>query len=85
MIARKSYKPRILDALSHSRAVCLPGPRQCGKSTLAHEIAGLSKAGYFDLDRLYIVYPGNHDFPLTYRIEAVPLEKGWKSAVEFMS
>jgi predicted AAA+ superfamily ATPase len=40
----------VQDALRRSRCVGLVGPRQCGKSTLAREIAGTDAAAYFDLE-----------------------------------
>lgn len=41
----------VRDALRRSRSVGLVGPRQCGKSTLAREIAKMdSAAAYFDLE-----------------------------------
>lgn len=39
----------VSDALRRSRCVGLVGPRQCGKSTLAREVAG-ADASYFDLE-----------------------------------
>ena len=50
MIDRKRYRDRVFKALSRSRAVCLLGPRQCGKSTLAREIANERPSHYFDLE-----------------------------------
>jgi predicted AAA+ superfamily ATPase len=48
---RKSLTSSILDGLRRSRCVGLVGPRQCGKSTLARDIARLeSEASYFDLE-----------------------------------
>ena len=38
------------DAIDRSPLVALLGPRQCGKTTLAHEVAG-TNATYFDLER----------------------------------
>ena len=50
-IQRKRLRASILDALRRSRSVGLVGPRQCGKSTLAREIARQEGASdYFDLE-----------------------------------
>lgn len=49
MIPRRSYQT-ILDALGRQAAVALIGPRQVGKTTLAHEIAEGSDALYLDLE-----------------------------------
>jgi uncharacterized protein len=50
-IERKSLKSDVLDALRRSRCVGLVGPRQCGKSTLAREIARAEgAAAYLDLE-----------------------------------
>jgi len=49
MIARRTYK-RVLKALGRQAAVALIGPRQVGKTTLAHEVAGGSNALYLDLE-----------------------------------
>jgi len=38
------------DAMDRSPLIALLGPRQCGKTTLAHEVAG-TNATYFDLER----------------------------------
>ncbi len=46
-------RPQLLDrlrvGLRASPAVALLGPRQCGKTTLARQLAGTSKSTYFDL------------------------------------
>ncbi len=48
---QRNIKPLIVEALSDTRAVCLLGARQVGKSTLAKEIAsGEHPASYFTLD-----------------------------------
>lgn len=50
-IRREQLRTNILDALRRSRSVGLVGPRQCGKSTLAREIAQQEEAtDYFDLE-----------------------------------
>lgn len=51
MIGRRSLLESVNSALSRSRSVGLSGPRQCGKSTLARELARKKKAAaYFDLE-----------------------------------
>src|SRR5277367_4352052 len=42
--------PKVKDALENQAAVALVGPRQVGKTTLAHEIAGIMPALYLDLE-----------------------------------
>jgi len=46
-------RPRVLDqlqrALKRSPVVALLGPRQCGKTTLAHQLAG-AESQFFDLE-----------------------------------
>ena len=42
--------PQLLDALDHSPAVALLGPRQTGKTTLALEVAHARSAVYLDLE-----------------------------------
>ena len=49
MIKRLLY-PRLADALAHSPAVALLGPRQVGKTTLALEIGQQRNALYLDLE-----------------------------------
>jgi len=49
MISRIIY-PQLLDAVAHSPAVALLGPRQVGKTTLALEIGQSHNALYLDLD-----------------------------------
>lgn len=49
MIRRRAYQT-VLDALGRQAAVALIGPRQAGKTTLAHEIAEKSDAVYLDLE-----------------------------------
>ncbi len=56
MLIRNRYLDEIQRALSHFPVLALLGPRQCGKTTLAREIAktripeNLSKLNYFDLE-----------------------------------
>lgn len=47
---KRSLTPQLLDALDHSPAVVLLGPRQSGKTTLALEIARERDAIYLDLE-----------------------------------
>lgn len=49
MIAR-SLTPALVEALAERPAVCLLGPRQVGKTTLALEVASRSDALYLDLE-----------------------------------
>jgi uncharacterized protein len=49
MIHRRVHQS-VLDALARQAAVALIGPRQVGKTTLAHEIARASDALYLDLE-----------------------------------
>lgn len=50
-VIRKRLELSVLDALRRSRCVGLVGPRQCGKSTLARDIAQKESASaYFDLE-----------------------------------
>jgi predicted AAA+ superfamily ATPase len=49
MIARR-IESRVRDRLGHLPAVALLGPRQCGKTTLAHAIAADRKSVYLDLE-----------------------------------
>lgn len=46
----RSLAPQLQDALDHSPAVALLGPRQSGKTTLALEIARMRPAIYLDLE-----------------------------------
>lgn len=47
---KRALAARLLDALDHSPAVALLGPRQAGKTTLALEIARERAAVYLDLE-----------------------------------
>jgi len=53
MIGAFIQRPRVLDelqrALKRSPVVALLGPRQCGKTTLAHQVAG-ADSQFFDLE-----------------------------------
>ena len=50
MLKRDRYKAQILNALKHSRITTILGPRQCGKTTLAKEIAGQSDSHFLDME-----------------------------------
>jgi len=50
MLKRPQLLDRLRAALRTSPAVALLGPRQCGKTTLARQLAGSSKSTYFDLE-----------------------------------
>lgn len=50
MIARASVRDSILRGLERSPGVALLGPRQCGKTTLAREVAREKGARIFDLE-----------------------------------
>ncbi|MGH8623378.1 MAG: ATP-binding protein, partial [Burkholderiales bacterium] len=50
MIARTALASRIRAALARSRVVALVGPRQSGKTTLAHALARAGRTSYFDLE-----------------------------------
>ena len=50
MIPRTELVSRIRAALGRSRIVALVGPRQCGKTTLAHALERAGRTTYFDLE-----------------------------------
>ncbi len=50
MINRPELLRRVRVALRRSRVVALIGPRQCGKTTLARELAEADSPNYFDLE-----------------------------------
>jgi predicted AAA+ superfamily ATPase len=50
MIAREVYLQLVRVALTRNPAVALIGPRQCGKTTLARQLATPYTSGYFDLE-----------------------------------
>jgi len=50
MIKRQQLLARLRAGLKASPAVALLGPRQCGKTTLARQLADTSKSTYFDLE-----------------------------------
>ncbi len=47
---RSQLLTSLREGLKRSPAVALLGPRQCGKTTLARQLAGESKSTYFDLE-----------------------------------
>ncbi len=50
MIKRSHYHGLVTTALKRSPVVAMLGPRQCGKTTLARQVAALSTGDYFDLE-----------------------------------
>lgn len=50
MLKRTQLQGALRTALRRGPAVALLGPRQCGKTTLARQLAGQSKSSYFDLE-----------------------------------
>ena len=50
MLKRLQLLSRLRAGLKTSPAVALLGPRQCGKTTLARQLAGSPKSNYFDLE-----------------------------------
>lgn len=51
LVPRNAYVAEIERALKRSPVVALLGPRQCGKSTLARQIASAREAAYYDLEK----------------------------------
>ncbi len=50
MIKRENLVHEARAALKRSRAVALIGPRQCGKTTLARQLASVDSPNYLDLE-----------------------------------
>ncbi len=50
MIARKRHKNEVLTGLGEFPVTAILGPRQCGKTTLAREVAGERGGAWFDLE-----------------------------------
>jgi hypothetical protein len=50
MIQRQDLHNRVRQAIRRNPGVALYGPRQCGKTTLARQIAETGRAEYFDLE-----------------------------------
>jgi predicted AAA+ superfamily ATPase len=50
MIQRQELNKRVGQAIRRNPVVALYGPRQCGKTTLARQVAGAGTAEYFDLE-----------------------------------
>ena len=48
-IERAGYRAQVLESLGRFRITALLGPRQCGKTTLARQLA-VSPEAYFDLE-----------------------------------
>ncbi len=51
MIHRLAYLERLDRALKRNPVVALLGPRQCGKTTLAHQLVSNRTASFFDLEK----------------------------------
>jgi uncharacterized protein len=52
MIQRDNYLNRLITAVGRSPVTALLGPRQCGKTTLARQLAGQQPSTFFDLESL---------------------------------
>jgi len=50
MILRDHYRKLIKKALGRSKITAILGPRQCGKTTIAQEIASELESHFFDMD-----------------------------------
>ncbi len=50
MIKRRDYLNRLKTAIGRSPVTALLGPRQSGKTTLAHQLGDQEKATFFDMD-----------------------------------
>lgn len=50
MLPRPALQQSVRDALRRSQVVALLGPRQCGKTTLAHGFLTPDSPAYFDLE-----------------------------------
>jgi uncharacterized protein len=50
MIQRNDYISRLKISIGRSPVTALLGPRQCGKTTLAHQLAGQQESTFFDLE-----------------------------------
>lgn len=50
MIARNHYRVLINKALDRSKITAILGPRQCGKTTIAKEIASRRESHFFDME-----------------------------------
>jgi predicted AAA+ superfamily ATPase len=50
VIDRKAYQAKVREALTRTPVVSLLGPRQVGKTTLAHMVAEVRKTVFFDLE-----------------------------------
>ncbi len=49
MLERPIYRALVTTALAHNPICALWGPRQCGKTTLARQLASRRASHYFDL------------------------------------
>lgn len=52
MIERHSARQALKTALANNPVAVLLGPRQCGKTTLAREVAGRQPSTFFDLEKM---------------------------------
>jgi hypothetical protein len=50
MIIRRELQRKLRRAIRRNPVVALYGPRQCGKTTLTHQVAGHGRVEYFDLE-----------------------------------
>ncbi|HEV3021140.1 MAG TPA: AAA family ATPase [Pirellulales bacterium] len=50
MVSRERALKAVKSALAHNPICMLLGPRQCGKTTLARELAKRRRSHYFDLE-----------------------------------
>ena len=82
LIDRPTPANRIREALAVHPCAALTGPRQCGKTTLARQIAAESPGTTrsmrvalqdLQLDHLWIVYPGDEEYVLDDRISVLPV------------
>ena len=52
MIQRNDYLNRLKAAIGRSPVTALLGPRQCGKTTLARQLAEQQQSTFFDIESL---------------------------------
>lgn len=52
MIQRDDYLHRLNTAIGRSPITALLGPRQCGKTTLARQLAGQHSSTFFDIESI---------------------------------
>lgn len=61
ILLKRYIRPRLLEALEDTPAVLIHGARQCGKTTLAQEIAREKGYQYFSLDNVGILAAARED------------------------